>query len=181
MSAIRLLLHRRHRGALAGVCLVAISAAGVAWYIGMDAGRATAVGIVALGLGIAWIVVPEQRSVRWPRPVHTARDGARRDVVQLSWSLRTSLGRVQPGALARVRELARRRLAARSLALDDPADAAAIEQLIGAAAYAVLRPGDGLPTLRSLLHCLDALDRLGAPPLGPFRQPSAAEGESHDR
>ena len=43
----------------------------------------------------------------------------------------------------------------------DPSHRSGIEQLIGSAAYATLcRPGRWPPLLRSVVHCLDMLDRL---------------------
>lgn len=182
-SALRCLLRppRRRRAVLVGVG--AVLAAAVCWYVGMDTAHAVTVGLVAGAAGLCWTAVPDHQDVDWEQPPRAAQEGARWDVAQLSWSLRTRRGRVQHTALRRVQDLARHRLALRQLDLDDPGDRAAIERLIGEAAYATLaRPRSDLPLLRALVHCLDALDGLDPPHPGttpsalPEQRPTALGG-----
>jgi hypothetical protein len=70
--------------------------------------------------------------------------------------------------LARVRRLTALHLAAHGLDAERPADAAAIEALLGPAAWAVLRPDRERPVVpRDLAAALQSLERLDPP--GPVR------------
>lgn len=161
-SAVRSLFERPRRGRVVLVLIVGVLTAGVSWYVGMDTGHAVTLGTVLAAVAVSWIAVPDHERVEWPEESGAGREGARRDVVQLSWSLRPHYGRIRQAALGRVQDLARYRLGLRQLDLDNPADRAAIERLIGPAAYATLRSraAGRLPLLRSVVHCLDVLDRL---------------------
>lgn len=169
------------RGRLIALGVLAVLAAAVAWYVGMDAWHAVVIAAVVLAIGLIWMAVPERPTTIWPRETHAKDDGNRNDVNRLSWSLRTRRRRVRPDAVRRVRRLADARLMAfrqsseRSLDLDDPDDRASVERLIGAHAYQTLRSNPvRLPTFRDIERCLDGLSRLvdDAPP---------SEGEHSDR
>jgi hypothetical protein len=183
-SALRGLLRPPRRARLALLVAAAVLATALCWYIGMDTVHAVTFGLVVGAAGLLWTAVPEHRDVGWEPTARATPEGARWDVTQLSWSLRTRRGRVQHTALRRVQELARHRLALRRLDLDEPGDRAEIERLIGEAAYATLaRPGSDLPRLRALVHCLDVLDGLDPPrpgtaPSPPPEQRSTALGTS---
>jgi hypothetical protein len=142
--------------------LVALLLAAICWYFGADVWHSilfgtvlTAVAAIALrGLG------SDVGTVSW-RAAGNNRQGARRDVDQLSWSMRGSYGRVDGVAIWRVQKLAAQRLALHQLSLQDPADRPRIEQLLGRRAYLLLVRGERRPvSLRALLRCLDALDVL---------------------
>lgn len=144
--------------------LVALLIAGVCWYFGADVWHSFLIGgaVTTLGL-IGWSANDGQdsRSAGWHSENRSNSHGARRDVAQLSWSLRGSYGRVGSGAVLQARRLAAQRLARYELDLLDPADRPSIEDMIGRRAYAVLVHGERRPPLlRSFIHCLDALDAL---------------------
>ena len=111
---------------------------------------------------------PDFSNSGWKTDSRFNRQGARRDVAELSFLLRgnygllrRSYGRVGSGAVLRAQRLARQRLALYQLDLLNPADRPRIEQMIGHQAYAVLVHGERRPPfLRSFIHCLNALDSL---------------------
>lgn len=141
--------HRRVVLSAVGVVLVA----GIAWYLGLDTWNAIELGGVLLALVILWILPPRGEHADRAVSSQAVPQGYRRDVAELSRSLHARTGRV--------RGVAAQRLATQKLNLDDPADRAGIERLIGAGTYSTLLPdAQRLPTLRALLHCLDMLDRL---------------------
>jgi hypothetical protein len=160
--------------------IVAVLVAAVCWYFGADLWHSVLLGSVLTTVGLITMVGTPDRAIAntdWRGDAGTNRVGSRGEVAELSWSLRTSYGRVDNKAVSRARQLARRRLALRQLDLNDPADRPAIEALIGRSTYAILVTRERRPLLRSLLHCLDALDALdtlsptmpAAPPSKPRR------------
>jgi hypothetical protein len=166
------------RRAAGQVLIVALLVAAICWYFGADASHSILIG-TALALGFVGLDGPaglDLSNTDWRGGVRVNREGARRDITDLSWSLRGRYGRVSDTAVSRVRQIARQRLALHQLDLIDPADHRKIEQLIGRSTCALLvwderRP----PSLRSLLHCLDVLDALDptratAPPSRPRHQ-----------
>jgi hypothetical protein len=158
------------------VLVVGFVVAAICWYFGADVGHSILLGSVLTTVGLVGSTrrpVHDRGANDWQRDEVRNRDGARNDVDELSWSLRTHFGRVGAGALRRVLRLAELRLAMFGLDVRDPADRGAIEQLIGRRAYAPLAPhARRPPSLRSLLHCLDALDSLNASrPTASARKP----------
>jgi hypothetical protein len=150
---------RRARAIL--LVLAAILAGFVCWFIGMDPAHAVGVTAAVVAIGFAWIAVPEHSDTRWPDAYPKTPDGARNDVLDLSWALRRQRGGIRERAFARIRGLAIERLAHRGLSLNNPKDRAAIENLIGPRPYAVLNSTSGRPPhLRTVEACLDALDRI---------------------
>jgi hypothetical protein len=159
--------------------VVVMLIAAVCWYFGADIWHAVLLGGVLTTVGLISLVGIPARDpsvTEWRAGPSANREGARGEVAELSWSLRTSYGgRVDIRAVSRVRQIARRRLALHQLDLNDPADRPGVEALIGPSAYAVLVRRERRPMLRSLLHCLDALDTLSptmptAPPSKPRRR-----------
>ena len=151
----------------------------VCWYFGADVWHAVAIAACLCAVGVAWVAWPEERLASW-QDHDGLRGGGRSDVVRLSWSFYGRRGRAGAEALRRVQAIGRRRLALRQLDPLEPSDAPAIERLLGGAALAVLRaPGTGLsgsqlPTMRSLAHCLDALDALEPVGVDVGRQPTVS-------
>jgi hypothetical protein len=146
------------------VAAAALVVSAICWFFGADVWHSllfgtvlTAVGLVGLyGLGV------EIGTATW-RAAGSNREGARRDVDQLSWSMRGSYGRVDTAAIWRVQRLAQQRLTLHHLDLQNPADRPRIQQLLGRRAYVVIARGERRPvSLRALLHCLDTLDALDA-------------------
>ena len=157
-SPRRLLLRPPLRGRLI-ICVLLGGGTGlVAWYFGMDVAHAVALGLVVAVVAAVLGAVPEHRPADWVRERAPIESGIRRDVNHLSWSLRSRSGAVAASALRRVRDLARSILARHELDLEAPADAAAIERLLGSEAWNTIRPGERpLPQLTAVEATLDAL------------------------
>jgi hypothetical protein len=165
------------RGRLAWLIVLAVLAGGVAWYVGIDGWHASVIGAAVLAVALIWVAVPERPSGAWPLESRVKDDGNRNDVNRLSWSLRTRRRRVRVEAVRRIRKLAAQRLEtlrvgdARPLDLDDPADRASVEQLIGSRAYRTLRSNPVRPpTFADVEQCLDALSALVEPVSTPTRK-----------
>ncbi|HWU45989.1 MAG TPA: hypothetical protein VN133_04450 [Humibacter sp.] len=158
--------------------IVTLAAAGAAlgfccWFFGVDVWYATGFALVFVALGIVWASIGGTDVPDWQAttPEHPA--GARDDVVRLAWSLRMHKGQVHEPAYKRLRSLAAERLAPHRLEIDDPADRASIESMIGATGYRALHaPGGRLPSLTAVENCLEALDALTGDPPPP--RPSGA-------
>ncbi|MCU1477895.1 MAG: hypothetical protein JWQ64_2588 [Subtercola sp.] len=163
-DALRALVRPPRRQSTILVLVGAAVGSAACWYFGLDVWRAVGFGVIGAAAGLTWVAVPDHSFTEWTLPGDSSRDGARRDVVQLSWALRSRYGRIGHTAFSRVRDVAATRLALRGLDLTDPADQPAIERLIGGRAYATLRSGSRLrlPRMRAFVHCLDALDALDA-------------------
>lgn len=172
-SPLRDLLDRPLRGRIIALIIVAVLAAAVAWYVGMDWWHACVIATAVAAIGLIWMAIPDRPPTVWPLESHRKDDGNRNDVNRLSWSLRTRRRRVRPEAVRRIRRLADARLepfrttSEQSLDIDDPADRASIERLIGSRAYATLRSNPvRLPTFGDIEQCLDALSGLIDPGTG---------------
>jgi len=151
---------------------VAALIGGAARVIGLDGPHAIAVGCGVLALVLFLL---SQRSVVPSADLAPADidppSGGRRDVEQLAWSMIELRTHVRGIVLTRVRAIAADRLARHGLDPRRPEDAAAIEALLGSAAWGTLRPDRDRPvTPRALDGALRALERLPPPePLGPAR------------
>jgi hypothetical protein len=156
-------VHLPERRATIWALIVAVLVAAISWYFGVDVWHSILLGSVLTTVGLISMVGTadgDLGNTDWRGGASPNRDGARGDVAELSWSLRTNYGRVNHKAVLRVRQLARHRLALHQLDLNDPADRPGVELLIGRSAYAVLVRSERRPLLRSFLHCLDALDAM---------------------
>jgi hypothetical protein len=156
----RTFLRSPHRStsviALTGAAVVAL----ICWYFGLDAWQALTFGAVSGSLGLFYLALPDLREVHW-RDFHPTRTGARHDISWLASSLRPRYGRVGDEAVRALRDLAQQRLALCHLDLTTPDHQSQIERFIGRDVYAVLQPGRRRrPTYRTVVNCLDALDRL---------------------
>jgi hypothetical protein len=153
---------------------VAALVGGAARVVGLDGPHALAVGFG--GLAIVLILLA-QRSVvpsmdllpQDPDPLA----GGRPDVEQLAWSMVEHRTHIRGVVIARVATIAAHRLAEHRLDPQRAEDAAAIESLLGPAAWAVLRPDRDQPVApRALDATLRALERLPQPgPLALNRSP----------
>jgi hypothetical protein len=150
----------RMRGRMAiGVLAVPAGAwaIGVPWaysllIAGLGAGAVAVLALPSLAAEPDWPVLP---------PPHL--DGRRRDVMSLSWLLTSRRGGVDPAAVRRLREIARRRLGIRGIDLDspDPAQRRRAAAALGEAAYRILADGAGRQTTHSELNmCVVALESL---------------------
>lgn len=150
-------------------CLLAAALVGAAaWFFGMDAPHAVGLGFVVFALGAVLSLLGDQAEVAWPVPQPQPRPGARRDVVQLGWSLGARGGRVSPEAVRRLRGLAAEVLDRRGVQLDDPAAAPEVARLLGDDTAAMLRKGSAAAPrpkeFAASLARLEALREVGGPP-----------------
>ena len=148
----------------AGVVVLAVIASGIVWFFGVGVPLSLAVGGVVAAVGLTWTAIRDGPSLAWPVPPVRSAPGARRDLSETAWALR-SRGGVPERALARVRAVARRRLRTlHRLDLDDPDDRAAIEAVLPPAVVAVLRserrPELDLAVFETVLTAVESL----APP-----------------
>lgn len=150
---------RRRR--LAVVCGFALLVA-LVWFAGFGVTYAvviaTAIAVVMLALSD---LPDDDMSAPWPGQAVTP-DGVRDDLDRLTWQFGTARSPVREGAVRQVRALAATRLARRRLDLDDPADRAAVERLLGPGVYQALHE-PARPNLAALVRCLDAIDGLADP------------------
>ncbi|WP_144710377.1 hypothetical protein [Curtobacterium pusillum] len=150
--------------ATAGVVVLAVVAAGITWFFGVDVPQSLAVGGVVAAVGLTWTAVRDGPPLTWPVPPVRSAPGARRELSETAWALR-SRGGVPERAIARARSVARHRLRTlHRLDLDDPDQRAAIEAVLPPAVVAVLRaerrPELDLAGFAAVLTAVEAL----APP-----------------
>ncbi|OIH95541.1 hypothetical protein BIU90_02265 [Curtobacterium sp. MCBA15_001] len=150
-----------NRGAVIGVLVLAVVAAGVSWFFGVGVVQSLAVGGVVTAVGVTWTAIREGAPVTWPVPPVRSAPGARRELSEAAWALR-SRGGVPERALGRVRAVARRRLwTLHRLDLDDPEQRGAIEAVLPPAVVAVLqhegRPGLDLAGFQAVLSAIEAM------------------------
>ena len=157
------MLRRLILGAVLGIaCGVA------AWYLGMDVAHAIGLGAAAFALTSCLSALGEVADLVWAVPAPEPRPGARRDIVQLGWSLGARGGRASPEGVRRLRLVAERALLLRGLDLEDRTADAPLEELLGADALRLLRRGSGVAPPRTsevsaALSRLEALEREDVP------------------
>lgn len=153
---------RPERRSAAAAVLTALGLSAICWYFGADTWHSLLLGTTITAIAVTLRVAGgvEVTDIRW-REVRHGPTGSRHDVMNLSGSLRAGFGGVGQAAQWRLKQIARQRLTLCDLHLGNPADRPEIEQLIGRRAYRTL-VGNGRHRmrLRSLVHCLDALDGL---------------------
>ncbi|MGN7701267.1 hypothetical protein [Cellulosimicrobium sp. 22601] len=131
-------------------------------------GSSPAHALMLTALGVAGVVLWHRTGYAgdtvWPRVPDVRRDGNRRDVSDLGWSVLGRDGRVTVGAARRVRHLTERRLARHGIDdLADPGAANDVARLLGPRVARTVHDlvADGrLPTPAELDAWLAALDRL---------------------
>ena len=135
----------------------------VGWAFGLEWPSAllVALGLVAV-LGLRRIPATNHQE-DWPPPPEVGFDrGVRREVTRLSWSLHGYESRVERPSLIRLRAVADRRLGLRGLHLDDPADGARCQALLGPLAHRVVTAGPRAHvTFEQFAASLVALEDLG--------------------
>jgi hypothetical protein len=161
-SGLTRLGRRPERRSAAVAVFTALVLSAICWYFGADAWHSLLIGSAITAIAVTlWVAAAvEVNDTSW-REARQGPAGSRHDVTNLSGSLRGDFGGVGHAAEWRLKQIARQRLTLCHLDLASPADRSEIEQLIGRRAYRLLvRSGPRRMRLRSLLHCLDALDRL---------------------
>jgi hypothetical protein len=142
--------------------VVAVVVGGICWFFGLAVLSSISIALVIIAVGLLLLALPlGPAAADWPPGPPPAADGHRHDTDQLTWTLRARGVDVTERVRSRIQDLARNRLAARQLDLDNPAHQRAIRSLLGDPAYAFVRTGphDQL-TVKSINTTLDALDRL---------------------
>ena len=136
----------------------------ICWYFGVDVWHAVLLGCAITVTALALLVgssAPDSLDLSWRPGRRAHREGSRSDVANLSSSLRSGWGFVGLTAERQLQQIARRRLALEGLDLKNADHRPAIESRIGTRAYRALVSTQGrVPTMRTLLHCLDALDAI---------------------
>lgn len=148
--------------------VIGVLVAGVAWAIGVTPLQSAVIAVCVVAVGTVRGVMEVQQRASGGEPWHggwtLTRGGSRRDVRQLGWRMRADRGRVHGAALQRLRRVAWTRLRRHGIDLDDPAQSAAAEALIGTTAYRVLTVEHGRAVrYAAFVQAVDALERLAAP------------------
>lgn len=163
----------RSRGRTIALLLVTVLVLpAIGWLVlGMPPLQAMLIG--AIGGVIAALIrfPPDGYDAGFPEPPAPVRDrGARREAFRLSWNVAGREDRVGSTLIARLQEVAGRRLAEQGLRLDRPADRDRVIALVGQQPYRILTllPG-GEATTRAFEHALAAVEGLGSaePAAGP--------------
>ena len=96
------ILRALERRATIRILLTALLVAAICWYFGADVWHSILIGSALTTLGLIGLVAndkPDFGNTGWRSDSRSNRHGARRDVAELSWSLRGSYGRVGSGAV----------------------------------------------------------------------------------
>lgn len=133
----------------------------------MPAEQSLFLGAVALLAAAIVRFPPDGFDLEFPEPPAPVRDrGARREAFRLSWNVAGRQDQVGSTLVARLQQIAGRRLADHGLRLSRREDAEQIIALVGRPAYQVLRlPPGAVTTTRHFQHTLGAVEQLaGIPP-----------------
>lgn len=130
-----------------------------AWFLGMDAAHAIGLGAAAFAFSACLSALGEVADVSWAVPAPPLRPGARRDIVQLGWSLGARGGHASPEGIRVLRTVAERALRMRGLELEDRGADEELGALLGGDVVALLRRGSAVNAPRTAVVAA-ALDRL---------------------
>jgi hypothetical protein len=147
-----------------GIFIVSLVVGAAFWFFGLDVIPSIVVTLVLAGLGITLRIVRlPTDNLEWPPAPPEPTAGARREVSELTWSLRTPRGIVEDRVIERIRNIADTSLRRRHLDLDNPAHRARIERLIGPSLYTLVTSPErrrvNLPTFLSILAVLETLEK----------------------
>jgi hypothetical protein len=169
----RALLSPPHRRRMIFSAVFGLVVGVAAWFFGVDLPHAIGLGAAIGALSACIALVGDQPRVEWARPAAEARDGARRDVVQLGWALQSRRRGVAPEAVRRLRFLTQQVLELHGLELETEAHRSEIERILPPAVLSTIRRGAESPTTSMYEGALRELERLASAP--PGRLPSAQE------
>jgi len=148
----------------ATVVVFVIVAGGLAAF-GVAIGSALLLGAVAVGAVLLFQRIDQPADPDFEHLPAGRRDGARGDLQELTWAMVARDGRIGERVLRRVRLVATGRLARHGLTLGEPADEAAIRELLDERAWQTLtRTRSPLPSVADVRHTVNLLDRLGPDP-----------------
>jgi hypothetical protein len=134
--------------------------------LGMPAEQALLIGAVALIITALVRFPPDGFDLEFPDPPDPVRDrGARREAFRLSWNVAGKRDQVGSTLIARLQQIAARRLADHDLELSNPRDADRIVELTDRTTYQLLTAAPGsVSTSRAFEHALNAVERLATLP-----------------
>lgn len=140
---------------------VSVGVAVLTWWLGLGLAHAVLLA-PAIALAFACIQVAGLPSTsRFPRLPYNRRDGTRRDVSSLSWSLYGNDRSLNDPAVRRLWTAGQRSCQHAGLDLDTPAGRDRAGELLGDSAIAFLDDPDSVPVdARQMSHYLTAFERL---------------------
>ncbi len=172
------------RAEVLGVLALAVLFGIGAWLIGMQGMPSALLATVVFAAGAGRPALErhaiDQRVGRggvWPPRSSPLVGGTRREVQELSWSFTGRRSTSGQDAVARLRGLARHRLALRGVDLSDPTQRERVDALIGSRARLTLSTPEDEPVRhRDVVACLEAIERLAPPAtaIGPTTAVSTA-------
>ena len=142
------------------VVLQAAVAAVLHLAIGADLPHTLMALVASVAVTVMVVGQQDPRQPRWPRHETRAKQGARDDVSDLSWSFVSRDDTVTRRAVAAVRSATVSRLRLLGVDLDDPHDAAAARELLGDEAYDLVESRGDQPTIHQLSRTVDRLTAL---------------------
>lgn len=146
------------------IAVVVLPALG--WVVfGMPPLQAMLIGAIAVVVAAMVRFPPDGYDTPFPEPPSPVRDrGARREAFRLSWNVAGREDRVGSTLIARLQEIAERRLSHHGLRLFEAADRERVVALVGGQAYRVLTlaPG-GEASTRAFEHTLSTVEGLALP------------------
>jgi hypothetical protein len=146
-------------GSLAWTIVLAVVIGVGSYLIGLPAALAAVIAVAVGIAGAALTIGGRVQDPSLPEAQIDLRQGARREIKQLSWTAGGQRNRLDAPVVWRLREIAVARLAARGVDLDDPRQKPQAEALLGRAAYRALVAPTG-QSAAVLMRCIAALDRL---------------------
>lgn len=147
-------------GPWAGVA-VALGVTVVAWLEGVSLAQSVVLGTAA-SAAIPLLTLPRSRANDLPLVSDDQRHGSRPGVLLLAWEMATQRAEARESIVGRLRSVAGLRLSEVGIELDDPAQAAAAEGLLGPTAYRILTTATPTRIAPSadVTRCIEAVERL---------------------